>query len=124
MGYRASFYGDGSTTRKTRRHTGRKRRKSRGEIYNDYAKAQYQAALDKTYRSITGKGDPHTPGRGGKPEAQNLPDAGQGDETPTEQWRTDAEKGCWRLPPMRWRDSSAESRRRRRKPEKGKRSGG
>lgn len=81
-GYRASFYGDGKHDEEDAAAYWAKTAEIAGRNYTDYAKAQYQAALDKAYRSITGKEIPTRKEGAESPEAQNLPDAGQGDETP------------------------------------------
>ena len=92
-GYRASFYGDGKHDEEDAAAYWAKTAEIAGRNYTDYAKAQYQAALDKTYRSITGKEIPTRREDAESPEAQNLPDAGQGDETPTENGAQTQKKG-------------------------------
>ena len=92
-GYRASFYGDGKHDEEDEAAYWAKTAEIAGRNYTDYAKAQYQAALDKTYRSITGKEIPTRREDAESPEAQNLPDAGQGDETPAENGAQTQKKG-------------------------------
>ena len=92
-GYRASFYGDGKHDEEDAAAYWAKTAEIAGRNYTDYAKAQYQAALDKTYRSITGKEIPTRREDAESPEAQNLPDAGQGDETPAENGAQMQKKG-------------------------------
>ena len=92
-GYRASFYGDGKHDEEDAAAYWAKTAEIAGRNYTDYAKAQYQAALDKTYRSITGKEIPTRREDAESPEAQNLPDAGQGDETPAENGTQTQKKG-------------------------------
>lgn len=92
-GYRASFYGDGKHDEQDEAAYWAKTAEIAGRNYTDYAKAQYQAALDKTYRSITGKEIPTRREGAESPEAQNLPDAGQGDETPADNGAQTQKKG-------------------------------
>lgn len=92
-GYRASFYGDGKHDEEDAAAYWAKTAEIAGRNYTDYAKAQYQAALDKAYRSITGKEIPTRREDAESPEAQNLPDAGQGDETPAENGAQMQKKG-------------------------------
>lgn len=92
-GYRASFYGDGKHDEQDEAAYWAKTAEIAGRNYTDYAKAQYQAALDKTYRSITGKEIPTRQEGAESPEAQNLPDAGQGDETPAKNGAQTQKKG-------------------------------
>ena len=92
-GYRASFYGDGKHDEEDAAAYWAKTAEIAGRNYTDYAKAQYQAALDKAYRSITGKEIPTRQEDAESPEAQNLPDAGQGDETPAENDAQTQKKG-------------------------------
>lgn len=92
-GYRASFYGDGKHDEEDEAAYWAKTAEIAGRNYTDYAKAQYQAALDKTYRSITGKEIPTRREDAESPEAQNLPDAGQGDETPADNGAQTQKKG-------------------------------
>lgn len=92
-GYRASFYGDGKHDEQDEAAYWAKTAEIAGRNYTDYAKAQYQAALDKTYRSITGKEIPTRREDAESPEAQNLPDAGQGNETPAENGAQTQKKG-------------------------------
>ena len=86
-GYRASFYGDGKHDEQDEAAYWAKTAEIAGRNYTDYAKAQYQAALDKAYRDITGKEIPT------RQEAQSLPDAGQGDKTPAEDGAQTQKKG-------------------------------
>ena len=92
-GYRASFYGDGKHDEEDAAAYWAKTAEIAGRNYTDYAKAQYQAALDKAYRDITGKEIPTRREDAESPEAQNLPDAGQGDETPAENGAQTQKKG-------------------------------
>ena len=92
-GYRASFYGDGKHDEQDEAAYWAKTAEIAGRNYTDYAKAQYQAALDKAYRSITGKEIPTRREDAESQEAQNLPDAGQGDETPAENGAQTQKKG-------------------------------
>lgn len=92
-GYRASFYGDGKHDEEDAAAYWAKTAEIAGRNYTDYAKAQYQAALDKAYRSITGKEIPTRREGAESPEAQNLPDAGQGDETPADNGAQTQKKG-------------------------------
>ena len=92
-GYRASFYGDGKHDEEDAAAYWAKTAEIAGRNYTDYAKAQYQAALDKAYRDITGKEIPTRQEGAESPEAQNLPDAGQGDETPAENGAQTQKKG-------------------------------
>ncbi len=92
-GYRASFYGDGKHDEEDAAAYWAKTAEIAGRNYTDYAKAQYQAALDKAYRDITGKEIPTRQEDAESPETQNLPDAGQGDETPAENGAQTQKKG-------------------------------
>ena len=92
-GYRASFYGDGKHDEEDAAAYWAKTAEIAGRNYTDYAKAQYQAALDKAYRSITGKEIPTRREDAESPEAQNLPDAGQGNEKPAENGAQTQKKG-------------------------------
>ena len=92
-GYRASFYGDGKHDEEDAAAYWAKTAEIAGRNYTDYAKAQYQAALDKAYRDITGKEIPTRREGAESPEAQNLPDAGQGDETPADNGAQTQKKG-------------------------------
>ena len=92
-GYRASFYGDGKHDEEDAAAYWAKTAEIAGRNYTDYAKAQYQAALDKAYRSITGKEIPTRREDAESPEAQNLPDAGQGNETHTDNGAQTRKKG-------------------------------
>ncbi len=53
--YRASFYGDGKHDEQDEAAYWAKTAEIAARNYTDYAKAQYQSALDKAYRDITGK---------------------------------------------------------------------